>query len=171
VEADQAEEKPQEAGDKMALDKDKGHKVTCLNCAQWGHFSSDCRESKLCFICQTTNLVGRGSPEWSKPLEPAQYLGSAVQGFGIFHVEVYDEVNRSGYLKFLDNYVVLTVEEGFIEEEEIVESLQKLFDPRWHWQLKEFEEFKYLVRFPPHKQIASTLISDVTYFKMKKRVY
>jgi hypothetical protein len=25
-----------------------------------------------------------------------------------------------------------------------------------------------LVRFPPHKQIASTLISDTTYFKMKK---
>jgi hypothetical protein len=34
--------------------------------------------------------------------------------------------------------------------------------------VKELEEFKYLVRFPPHKQIASTLISDVTYFKLKK---
>jgi hypothetical protein len=44
--------------------------------------------------------------------------------WGVFHVEVYDEVNRSGYLKFLDNCDVLTVEEGFIEEEEIVESLQ-----------------------------------------------
>jgi hypothetical protein len=34
--------------------------------------------------------------------------------------------------------------------------------------VKEIEEFKYLVRFPRHKQIASTLISDITYFKMKK---
>jgi hypothetical protein len=34
--------------------------------------------------------------------------------------------------------------------------------------LKEIEDFRYLVRFPPHKQIASTLISDTTYFKMKK---
>jgi hypothetical protein len=30
------------------------------------------------------------------------------------------------------------------------------------------EEFKYLVRFPPHKQIADTIISDTTYFKLKK---
>jgi hypothetical protein len=60
------------------------------------------------------------------------------------------------------------VEEGFIEEEEIVESLHKLFDQGWHWQLKEIEKFKYLVRFAPHKQIASTMISDITRFKMKK---
>jgi hypothetical protein len=30
------------------------------------------------------------------------------------------------------------------------------------------EEFKYLVRFPPHRHITTTLISDVTYFKLKK---
>jgi hypothetical protein len=42
-------------------------------------------------------------------------------------VEVADEVNKSVYLKFLDNCVVLTVEEGFIEESEILESLQKIF--------------------------------------------
>jgi hypothetical protein len=34
--------------------------------------------------------------------------------------------------------------------------------------LKEIEDFRYLVRFPPHKQLTSTLISDTTYFKMKK---
>jgi hypothetical protein len=31
------------------------------------------------------------------------------------------------------------------------------------------EDFKYLVRFPPHKQIANTIISDTTYFKLKKK--
>jgi hypothetical protein len=68
----------------MALDKDKCPKVTCFNCAQWGHFSSNYRELKLCFICQMTNHVGRGCPELSKPIEPAQYLGSAAQGLGGF---------------------------------------------------------------------------------------
>jgi hypothetical protein len=68
----------------------------------------------------------------------------------------------------LNNCAILIVEEGLIDEEEIVLSLQKLFDSQWHWQLKEIEEFKYLMRFPPHKQITSTLISDTTYFKMKK---
>jgi hypothetical protein len=63
---------------------------------------------------------------------------------------------------------VLTVEEGYIESEEIIENLQQLFDQNWHWQLRELEEYKFLVRFPPQKQISSTLIYDVTYFRLKK---
>jgi hypothetical protein len=122
----------------------------------------------LCFICQTAEHVGRDCPEWLKPLDVVQYLGSAAQGLDFFHVDVRKESNRSGYMKFLDNCAIFTVEEGLIDEPEIVESLRKLFDQNWHWQLKEIEEFKYLVRFPPHKQISTTLISDVTYFKMKK---
>jgi hypothetical protein len=51
-------------------------------------------------------------------------------------VEVDDEMNRSGYLKFLDNCDVLSVEEGIIDEEEIIDNLKKLFDPNWHWHLK-----------------------------------
>jgi hypothetical protein len=39
--------------------------------------------------------------------------------------------NKSGYLRFLDNCAILTVEKCFIEEEEIVGSLQKLFDHSW----------------------------------------
>jgi hypothetical protein len=80
---------------------------------------------------------------------------------------VVDEDNRVGYLKFLDNCAILTVEEGSIDEKELVEGLEKLFDQNWHWQVRELEEFKYLVWFPPHRQIATTLISDVTYFKLK----
>jgi hypothetical protein len=83
-------------------------------------------------------------------------------------VDVAEEVNKSGYMRFLENCAILTVEEGDISETEIVENLQKLFDPVWHWQLREIEEFKFLVRFPPQKQIANTLISDITYFKMNK---
>jgi hypothetical protein len=29
-------------------------------------------------------------------------------------------------------------------------------------------EFRFLVRFPPNRKIADTLISDITYFRMKK---
>jgi hypothetical protein len=143
-------------------------KITCFNCAGYGHFSTDCREPRLCFVCQTTDHLGRECPEWNKPVEPAQYLGSAAQGLGFFHVEVCDDLNRRGYLKFLGNCAVLLVEECVISEEEIIDSLKKLFDPSCQWQLKEIEEFRYLVRFPPHKQISATLISDITYFKMKK---
>jgi hypothetical protein len=41
-------------------DTDKLLKVTCYNCAEWGHYSTDCKASKLCFICQTAAHVGQG---------------------------------------------------------------------------------------------------------------
>jgi hypothetical protein len=50
----------------------------------------------------------------------------------------------------------------------IIENLQQLFDQKWHWQHRELEEYKFLVRFPPQKQISTTLISDVTNFRLKK---
>jgi hypothetical protein len=65
-------------------------------------------------------------------MESALYLGSAAQGLGFFHVEVQEEENRGGYLKFLDNCAVLTIEEGEIEVSEIIENLQSLFDKKWH---------------------------------------
>jgi hypothetical protein len=54
------------------------------------------------------------------------------RGCAFFHVGVSEEVNKSGYMKFLNNSAILTIEEGFIEEGEIMESLHKLFDQNWH---------------------------------------
>jgi hypothetical protein len=88
-------------------------------------------ESQIMLHLQTSEHIGREWLEWSKPMESAHYLGSATQGLGFFHVDVVGEENRSGYMKFLDNYVVLSIEEGFIDEEEIVEGLHKLFDLSW----------------------------------------
>jgi hypothetical protein len=64
---------------------------------------------------------------------------------GFFLVEVLDDLTRSGNLKCLFNCVVLSVKEGLIDEVEIVENLNMLFDHNWHWQLKEIEDFRYLV--------------------------
>jgi hypothetical protein len=97
-----------------------------------GHFSTDCKEPHICFICQRADHLGRDCPKWGKSLESAQYLESAAQGLGFFHVDVAEEVNRSGYMRFLENCVILTVEGGVLGEVEIVENLQKLFDPIWH---------------------------------------
>jgi hypothetical protein len=54
-------------------------------------------------------------------MESALYLGSAAQGLCFFHVEVQEEESRCGYLKFLDNYTVMIIEEGEIEVVEIIE--------------------------------------------------
>jgi hypothetical protein len=44
---------------KIDEESDKVPKVTCFNCAEWGHFSTDCKALKLCFIYQTADHVGR----------------------------------------------------------------------------------------------------------------
>jgi hypothetical protein len=81
----------------MEVDKqDKQAKATCFNCAEGGHFSTDCRELRLCFICQTTNHVGKDCPKWQKPIESSHYFGSAAQGFGFFHIDVQEEGNTGG---------------------------------------------------------------------------
>jgi hypothetical protein len=66
-------------------------------------------------------------------VEGAQYLGSVAQCLGFFHVEVSEVKGKSGFMKFLDNCVVLTIEEGVIIAEEIVENLQRMFDQKWPW--------------------------------------
>jgi hypothetical protein len=126
-------QQPQQPDVQTIAVTDKGPKVTCFNCAEVGHFSTECKAPKLCFIYQTTTHVGRDCPEWRKPLEPIQYLGSATQRLGFFHVEVQEEENKAGFLKFLDSCAVLTIEEGEIDPPEIIENLQVLFDKKWQW--------------------------------------
>jgi hypothetical protein len=167
-EPEKGDQQAQPVDNKMDMEFGKLSKTTCFNCAEVGHYSIDCNAPKLFFICQTSAHVGGDYPEWDKPIEFAQYLGSVSQGLGFFHVDVQDEINKGGYLKFLNNCAVLTVEEGEIEGPKIIENLHWLFDKNWQWFLREIDEFKYLVRFPPHKQITNTLISNTTYFKMRK---
>jgi hypothetical protein len=56
----------------MRGETDKKIKVTCFSFGQWKHFSTDCKEPRLCFMCQTYDHVGKECPEWSKPLVLAQ---------------------------------------------------------------------------------------------------
>lgn len=39
----------------------------------------------------------------------------------------------------MDNFGVLTIEEGEIEEEGIIENLKVLIDREWNWQLRKAE--------------------------------
>jgi hypothetical protein len=52
-EAQKADERHPDQEKKEAEDPEKLAKVTCFNCTHWGHFSVECREPHLCFICQT----------------------------------------------------------------------------------------------------------------------
>jgi hypothetical protein len=48
---------------KTMAEPEKQTRVTCYNCAQWGHYSTDYKKAKQCFVCQTAAHVGKECPE------------------------------------------------------------------------------------------------------------
>ncbi|XP_062203848.1 uncharacterized protein LOC133906086 [Phragmites australis] len=143
-------------------------KVVCHNCGDGGHFSNNCNQSKLCFICKRGDHVVKVCPEWKKPSEVAQYLGSANKGLGFFHIDVAERTGRVNLWVKFENCAILTIEEGDMNIDSVVESLKNLFDPNWPWQLRPMDDYRYLVKFPPHKKVSDIVISNVTFFNLNK---
>ncbi|TVT99235.1 hypothetical protein EJB05_55411, partial [Eragrostis curvula] len=158
--------KPDIKSDEAVATGQKG--ITCINCGSVGHFSSDCKKAKVCYNCRKPEHVGVECPEWSNPIHEAKSLGSANQGLGFFHVDVNPRDDRVSHWRQFENCAVLTVEEGDMSQEDIVDKLKIIFDREWPWQLNPLDEYRYLTRFPPHKKIAELTFSDVTYFYLNK---
>jgi hypothetical protein len=108
------------------------------------------------------------SPEWKKPQKSAQYFGSANQGLGFLHVEVSSEEDKIRLWDSSDNHGVLTIEEGDMEQKDILQNLMRMFDKEWQWKLKPMDEYRYLVRFPPNKRVDSIAMGDVIWFPLNK---
>lgn len=75
-------------------------------------------------------------------------MGSANRGLGFFHVDVEERADRFKLWTGFDNCGVFTIEEGTMSQEDIIKELRRLFDQEWSWQLKQLDEFIFLVRFP-----------------------
>lgn len=45
----------------------------------------------------------------------------------------------------------LTVEDGEMDRGGVIQSLKRMFDKDWQWNLKGLDEYRYVVRFPPTK--------------------
>lgn len=71
---------------------------------------------------------------------------------------------RFKHWKGLDNFGIFSIEQGDIEEPEIIGHLKRLFDENWEWQLRKEDEYSYIVRFPPHKRVENLLVGQATLF-------
>jgi hypothetical protein len=109
-------------------------------------------------------------PEWKSPQRVAQYFGSANQGLGFLHVEVDPREDRIRLWDASDNHGVLTIEEGEMEQAEIVQKLKLMFDKEWNWRLKPMDDYRYMVKFPPSKRVGNIAMGDVIWFPLNKGV-
>jgi hypothetical protein len=66
-----------------------------------------------------------------------------------------------------ENFAVFTVEEGDLEEEEITQTLRSQIDREWQWRLLKMDDYRYLVKFPPHIRVESKVLGKATYFYLK----
>ncbi|XP_039841918.1 uncharacterized protein LOC120702264 [Panicum virgatum] len=151
----------------LNLHPQKFPQVICFNCGETGHFSSGCVKPKVCFMCFCKDHVVENCGEWKKPQPSAQFYGSANRGLGFYHVDVANREGRFKHWAGFENYGVFTVEEGFLEEDEIIKTLRQQVDKNWAWKLLRMDEFRFLVKFPPHIRVESKVLGEATYFYLK----
>lgn len=142
--------------------------VVCFNCGQLGHYSSACASPKVCFICRSIDYVVELCPERRKPPLAAQYFGSANRGLGFYYIDVEESENKFKHWEGMDNFGILTIEEGDIDEEGILENLRELFDKNWACQLKKSDDYSYIIRFPPDRNVEKLVIGKALVFYLNR---
>jgi hypothetical protein len=148
---------------------DKFPQVVCFRCGEPGHFSSACNKPKVCFICYQKEHTVDDCPEWKEKHNAAQYYGSANKGLGFYHINVESGPDRFKHWKGFDNYGVFTIEEGDMDEEEVLRTLREKCDKDWKCNLMKMEDYRYLVKFPPHRKVEdSVAMGGTSYFYLNK---
>lgn len=157
-----------ESGENSSAGQNKNLQVVCFNCGEIGHFSSACSKPRICFICQSMEHVAEFCLAWKQPHTTGQYYGSACTGLGFYHIDVEPRDNRFKHWAGMDNFGVVAIEEGIMDENGILENLKVLFDKDWNWQLRKTEDNMYIVRFPPHKKVENLIIGKKSLFNLNK---
>lgn len=146
---------------------DKALNIICYNCGEPGHFNASYTKPKVCFICFREDHLAEKCPRWKEPYSIAQFMGSSNRGLGFFHVDVEEKPDRFKLWTGFDNCGVFTIEEGVMSQEDIIKNLRMLFEQEWPWQLKQLDEFRFLVRFPPEKRVDNIVINNVSFFYLQ----
>ncbi|XP_040254648.1 uncharacterized protein [Aegilops tauschii subsp. strangulata] len=125
------------------------------NCGLPGHFVGMCSIPKICFMCKTPGHHMDAWPTWYKAYPSAMYWGSANTGLGFFHIETSDKED-SEWLNF-GNVGLVLVEKGEISGKELGHHFSDMWKTNWPWQIRPYDKNKYIIRFPPNKNIKDSV--------------
>ncbi|XP_037438485.1 uncharacterized protein LOC119306341 [Triticum dicoccoides] len=130
--------------------------MACFNCSWPGHYVGNCVEPKKCFICAGGHNINNCAA-WAKPHPTATYFGSAAVGLGFYHIDV-PTVSELGCLNY-KNCAVLKVVKGEVSASELLIQLNGIFckNKEWPWQIRDLGEEKFLLRFPPWKNVGDLI--------------
>jgi hypothetical protein len=94
----------------------------------------------------------------------AQFVGSANSGLGFFHVNV-DAQDSVQWLN-LKNVGIILVTHSQIIVKDLERNMSETWDVNWPWQVRQLEEKRFLVRFPPHKKVTDLI--DIPSINLKE---
>jgi hypothetical protein len=138
--------------------------VICYNCGVPGHHRASCKKPKVCFIYKKENHVVEECPVKKQGHKCATYLGSDANGLGFYNIEVSVEVGKQGV--DFTNCGMVYIETGDITMEELQLELATCFNPNWPRQIRQLDEWSFLVRFPPNKKVED--MADFNSFNLVK---
>lgn len=125
--------------------------VVCYNCGIPSHHKTKCPRPKTCFICRETTHVLEECPVRKQEHMCARYIGSATFGLGFYNIEVPDVKDKT--MVDVSSCGKVCIDTGEISKEELIKKLAVSFNPNWPWQVRQLDEWNYLVRFPPNKKV------------------
>ena len=124
--------------------------VICYNCGEPGHHKAACTLPPSCFICGSAEHEVEVCPTKKEPQDLAKFIGSAASGLGFYHIELYDQLNVRNTTK---NVGLIYIDAGSATKEDLYQGLATIYKTNWPWQIRELDEWTYLVKFPPHIKV------------------
>jgi hypothetical protein len=96
------------------------------------------------------NHLADTCPSRKKSLPIASLIGSADPRLEFYHIDCPDVNGQSPGMK---NVGIVYIEASEISKEELAKEFSVIYKTSWPWQIRQLDEWTFLVRFPPHMQV------------------
>lgn len=125
--------------------------LVCYKCEHSGHGIKDCKTALFCvnFTKRDSHLSQKCSL-LSQPKAIAGLIGMGADGLQMLSARTGKKPESD---KTKEAIAVVTVKDGVLTAQQLVNSLSMMFQWGWEWQAKPYLQNKFLVKFPSKEKI------------------